>query len=233
MRPRMRLIFSIAAVGVGIWGGVVVGRRVAASSARQTARPPCASVHPDATRKSGASRPDQPPRFREAGTSQREPLQSVPGERGYDPVRFIGILSPRKIFDSEPRSPFWAHATEEALQSELSFDLRRIAPEITSVEVECKTTTCRISWSGEQSARDKLTAAITALYPPARMGAHSEAIYVAYFGGRGHGDLPMGDPVALLERLSVMRAENLRIIHLGGYPSHFYSLIPKHLWPEN
>ena len=180
----------------------------------------------------GSKPPSPPPVFVPVDDS-RPALQVVPGAPGYDPTKFGGLISIGKVFEAEPRNESWARPVEEHMQRRLERDLGSIAPQVTT-KVECRTTTCRWTWTGPAESDEAVRWAQRMLYMGsvvARTGKN-ELTAAYYGGGLGFKGLAMGDAAGLIERMEQRRAALLRAIH-EGRRAHLDEFIPRSAWPKD
>jgi hypothetical protein len=167
-----------------------------------------------------------------AGAGQQGPVQDVPGAPGYDPVKFLGLISLARVYEAEPRNERWAAPVEGWIQQKLARDLVTIAPEVRPT-VTCKTTACRWSWSGPPEVEEKVRWLQRTLF----LGAITERtgrneIVVAYHGGGGgFKAVPLGDAKATIEVLERQRAILLRSIQAGRRP-YLDEYVPRNAWPK-
>jgi hypothetical protein len=166
------------------------------------------------------------------GAGQRPAIQNIPGAPGYDPVKFLGLISLARVFEAEPRLQSWAAAVENWIQPQLLRDLAAIAPEVRPT-VTCKTTVCRWSWSGPPEVEEKVRWLQRTLF----LGAITERtgrneIIVAYHGGEaGFKALSLGDGPATIEVIKRQREKILRSIH-EGRRAFLDQHVPRNAWPK-
>jgi hypothetical protein len=167
----------------------------------------------------GASGKDAPPRRHDVAanraaarrngsptflaSSSSPAVQTVPGQPGYDPTRFLSVMPAGDIYAQEPRNEPWAAKVESWLADRARRDLARAVPELEELEVECRTTMCRYTWTApgfrSRAIRDMIGALLIgsgAGEPTATGGASplrpgQSEMYVAYAGGV-LADLPPG-----------------------------------------
>jgi hypothetical protein len=104
--------------------------------------------------------------------------QLVPGQAGYDPTRFVGVVKPSDVFDQEPRDDKWATAVETRLSAMVQQEVAGIVPDAGRVKIECRTSMCKFTWEGPQGE--------SVSSPASYNGRMSEVIHVLY-GGVGGG----------------------------------------------
>jgi hypothetical protein len=170
----------------------------------------------------------KPPMFHE-GTPV---IQDLPGAPGYDPTKFMHLVSQSRVFEAEPRDPRWAPAVEAWMNQHLARDLSTILPEA-KVTVECRLTTCRWTWQGSDP-QERIRWLQRTLY----MGSVAEQtgtneLTITYYGDTvGFKGLTLGDPDGLFERLEQRRAKMLGIIR-EGRRAYLDEYIPRAAWPAD
>jgi RNA polymerase sigma factor (sigma-70 family) len=80
----------------------------------------------------------------------------TPATEGYQPYRLNRYLSWPQIFALEPRDPAWASSMENAIGQIVLADIRRVAPVVTGLSFECRSTLCRLRWTASREVDDRI-----------------------------------------------------------------------------
>lgn len=173
-----------------------------------------------------------PPRL-SATKKDDQPVDTRPSSPRYDPIRLALALSPREVFDHEPRDARWAPAMEQRLLPDVQRDLGGI-PGIQDIQIDCRTSACRFSWrSADKKAAFNAGSLAVALWGGGGGGRVTDA-YIAIFRGSHFEDIDPTNPDQLAQRLKELRMENLknhRKRYAEGRPR--YAGLPLESWPEN
>jgi hypothetical protein len=142
-------------------------------------------------------------------------IETDPGRPGYDVSRLAALVPPWDIFAQEPRNPKWATAVETTLKSRMEDELLRLAPEIKSVQVECRSTMCRVAFDAPPES-ERIRSLFKVLYAgPGISSWRPDGLYTSYNGTTFNG-VPSGDADALFARLAQLRKMRLEKIHRSG-----------------
>lgn len=138
------------------------------------------------------------------------------GDRDFDPTKIVRVLSTsgmsaRDLFDQEPRDLVWATKLERFLGEAIARDVDRI-PGVEDVAVECRTSTCKISWVVAPDQRPRVKDVVGALYVGSAGNARENDLVIVLGGGVLR-DIPVGEADRLIDRLARVRAANLRGLH--------------------
>ena len=129
------------------------------------------------TTSSSAQRPSdgvraakQPPALRPSivPTERVPAIENDPTSAGYDPLKLMPFVEPRRIFEAEPRSCSWAAAMEVRLERNVLAELRVRVKEATIGSITCRQSSCLLALDlprGTPTVR--MGAAIIALQRPA------------------------------------------------------------------
>ncbi len=176
-----------------------------------------------------------PPEFTPGG--QPAEVETVPGSPFYDPTRLMAIMSANAIFEQEPRVTPWAQTMESSLQSQLARELPTLVPGATLVSVECKTTTCKVTWQPTSTSDNgKLHMFMKALYMGSGAGsgsARNEIVLV--YGGGTMSKINVSDARNIVSALPEIRKRRLTQIRrrydsTGTHPR--YPGISVNDWPK-
>lgn len=77
--------------------------------------------------------------------------------------RLAPHVSLGQLHDSEARDPVWAPAMEAALGPRMQAELTTLFPQLTSVRLDCRTTTCEVTWA--PATGSTVARVLVALYP--------------------------------------------------------------------
>jgi hypothetical protein len=173
------------------------------------------------------------PRF--IASKNGEPvLETNPTKPGYDPTRFRGILSVVDLYQREPRLEVWSKTIEEHLTQGLKTDFAKLLPAVTIDSVECRSTVCRLGWTGPKNEEDKLIRVIEVLYPPSSIGFGRRTLFVQFW----YPEVQVGDARGFLNGISAARSKQLNSIRRLAKLAESYGKkmpdqrIPDEAWPD-
>jgi hypothetical protein len=132
---------------------------------------------------------------------------------GYDPTRLSNIFSAGQIFEAEPRDETWARRVEASIGQEIVSDLQSLLPELSGLNFECRTRTCRLRWVGPRAAAEKVNRVTRELHPAAVHGFGPDTMYLIYGGGVLADYREVGDLIAWFERQRRLGLDQLRSDH--------------------
>jgi hypothetical protein len=230
------LIVGLGAVAAGTAAALLVPRKPVAAT------PAIASAAGAAPAPSQCTSEASGPRRRERGrvappsfvTPPSAGVQLDPTAANYDALKLGPLVTGglRNVFDGEPRDEGWAGSVEKGLGAALSRDAAGIRG-VSGIEVECRTTMCRVTWSAPAESQPKIQDLVRVLYGGAGFATRSGEVTIAYAGG----DLPpyrdlKGRPDGVLADLRAIRQESLPILRAGtADPNQYLHLKPQE-WPE-
>jgi hypothetical protein len=230
------LIVGLLAVAAGTAAALLVPRQPGTATAATASTAERAAEPSQCT--SEASGPRRRERARVAPPSFVTPppsgVQLDPRAANYDALALGPLVTGglRNVFDGEPRDEAWAAPVEKGLGAALSKDAGGI-PGVSGIEVECRTTMCRVTWSAPAESQLKIQDLVRVLYGGAGFATRSGEVTIAYAGGdspRYH-DLK-GRPDGVLADLQARRQESLPILRAGtADPNQYLHLKPQE-WPE-
>jgi hypothetical protein len=144
-----------------------------------------------------------PPRFRNTAPE----LQLLPGHEGYDPFKLKDLVPLKDIHAQEPRNEPWAKPVEAFLAVELEQNLRPLLGDFQLTGIECRTTTCKITWNGSEENTRLLQKRLALLLPgSAGYYENKPERYVSFLGGPQYGDSPRNDPAKTIVQFRKVRA---------------------------
>lgn len=227
---RVLVVALLASTGVGL---------VAAYATRKDALPSAPPKGPrvaDSTPGAAKRVLPSPPRVPalvppDAETSVSGSVELQPGRKGYDPARLAKVVPLESLFGQEPRNGAWAAPVEEALPGLVLADTDRLLPGLKIVAVSCRTTVCRIEWSGPEEVGKLAEEVMRILLPGAVSKTRSPYHYVAFSGGRWlYRNVPAGN---VQETLSVTRQARERMMAWvrRGTMTPMPAGIPPEAWP--
>jgi hypothetical protein len=141
-----------------------------------------------------------------------------------------------EIFDAEPRLEPWATKVEAKLLPMMRADLAKLLPNVTNVDLECHTATCRVTYDGPKNRMEQIQVmtVLSVLYPAAAASGPGAHEYIASFLGaphfEGHREEVKGDADGLLAEITENRAGLLADIEAGKAPSGVYRYISRDGW---
>lgn len=163
---------------------------------------------------------------------RHEEIETRPSSPGYDPVTLGMAVSPRKLFDQEPRNEAWASGMEERLLKRVESDLVRV-PGTTDLKVECRTTGCKFSWVCTDKQADFIASRLMGALWGGGIGAGFQNNRIEFFRGPRFSGIDPGDPEQLFQRLRERRQDGIRKhrgLYAAGRPR--YKDMPLEFWPE-
>jgi hypothetical protein len=231
---------TLAAGIAGVAAGLLLKTIVSSRHPEVPAEPP-----PAATVNAPAREPrPQSPSF--ASVPQLSGDQGLGGSRTlvtntaspqYDPSRLYPIIGPANLYEQEPRYEAWAKPVETWLGDKVKNDLAVLVPEVTAVHLDCRTSTCRLTWEpGDEAVKAKVLTVYEQLYVGNAYVKEKSGVVTVYYGKRFK-DVPVGDADSLIAALAARRREFLGIIKdpvKGNNPlfSRFVALAPTASWPS-
>jgi hypothetical protein len=140
MKARDHLVFALVGIAAALFVGWATGSESSATSATVSATPPARSAAPGPGT-AIASAPRQLVRQRDLKAT----------DPAYDAIQ-LGVeaeLTPKEIFDSEPRDELFATNQERLLRQTFAdvFDRFEVTSSIREVSVECRTLSCEATIS--------------------------------------------------------------------------------------
>jgi hypothetical protein len=147
MKARDHVVFALVGIAAALFVGWATGSESSATSATVSATHPARSAAPS----SGTAIAPAPRQL----VRQRDLEASDPG---YDAIQ-LGVeaeLTPKEIFDSEPRDEVFATNQERLLRQTFAdvFDQLAVTSSIRGVSVECRTLSCEATISLDRADSD-------------------------------------------------------------------------------
>lgn len=123
---------------------------------------------------------------------------------------------PNVVFDKEDRNEKWAAPVETYLAKAVGPDLEQGFPEVSNIQTECKSSTCKVSWTVDPSYKGSVKALYQkiehyymALYPnDATASGSSTSLVTRYEGGQVYKERK--DPDKLIAEMKQHRQDQLK-----------------------
>ena len=124
--------------------------------------------------------------------AEAQPVQTDPAAPDYDPRKIVRLVGVDVLFRAEPRNDAWASAVERGVAPRLESAVKAIIPEVASVTLECRTTTCAVAWAlppdRPPEVEDRLREVVRQLFPGSGQVTGAQR-FVVWENRRWEGDL--------------------------------------------